>query len=101
MNIGTSQLWLVGQILDGKSNVCPTLVQSPSKYCPKTGHVEGLSSHRPSTVQLHCQTSVKFQNTWTEIGQANPEIVESLSTVVENSAIFPLDKFWTDSGLGK
>ena len=65
---GTSRLWLVGQILDGKSNVCPTPVQSPSKDCPKTGHVEGLSSHRPSTVQALsnlCQVPKHLDRDWT------------------------------------
>ena len=65
---GTTDQWLVGQILDAKSNVCPTTVQSTSKDCPKTGHVEGLSSHRPSTVQALsnlCQVPKHLDRDWT------------------------------------
>ena len=40
--------------------------------------------------------NVKIDNTWTGIGQANPEPVQSLSTEVERSVIFRLDKLWTD-----
>ena len=67
-NMGTTELWLVGQILDRKSNVCPIPVQSPSKDCPKTGRLEGLSSHRPSTVQALsnlCQVLKHLDKDWT------------------------------------
>ena len=79
--------------------------------------VQPLSSPSPRSVQKRvmsrvcrgnvdvlsepCQTSVKSRNTWTEIGQANPEIVQSLSTQVEKLIFFSLDKDWTDFGLGK
>ena len=48
-----------------------------SRVC--RGNVQVLSEPR--------QTSVKLRTTWTEIGQANPEIVQSLSTTIENCAI--------------
>ena len=79
--------------------------------------VQPLSNPRPRSVQKQvmsrvcrgnvqvllelCQTCVKLRNTWTEIGQANPEIVESLSTQFQKVQFFPLDKPWTNFGLGK
>ena len=50
-NAGTTCQWLVGQGLDRKSNLCPSLVQSLSKVRPKNPHVEGRSGHCPSLVK--------------------------------------------------
>ena len=55
------------------------------------GNVKVLSEPR--------QTSVKLSNTWTDIGQASPEIVQTLSNQIEKEQFFSLDKHWTDFGL--
>ena len=65
---GTTDQWLVGQILDAKSNVCPTPVQSPSNVRPKKGRVEGLSKHCPGTVRALsnlCQVPKHLDRDWT------------------------------------
>ena len=55
------------------------------------GNVKVLSEPR--------QTSVKLSNIWTYIGQACPEIVQTLSNQIEKEQFFSLDKHWTDFGL--
>ena len=91
---------MVGQRLDAKSNLCPSPVQSPSNVRPKKGRVEDLSRHCPGTVLAPsnlCPVLKLLDTHWTgksrdcpkpvHYNSNNPEIVQSLSTTIENCAI--------------
>ena len=77
-------------------------VQPLFNLCPRTVQKWVMSNIRQSDVKVlskPCQTFVKLGNSWTDIGQVNPEIVTGWSNQVEKEQFFPLDKDWTGFGL--